>query len=138
MKFRLALAVLFFAATSALAAESAPWFDRLVEVEPLPEEAARDLARVVAGAFLEPESPQPLTPALEEDRAPRILFASYSDGQRTARVVHGAGMGAQEALQRLLEKRGEAAPARWVKECLKMLWPGWPNCWTNSSAGIAR
>ncbi len=109
------LALLCLAAIPAVAESAPPWFDRLIDVEPLPPAAEQELARVVSSSFLEPASPQPLPPILRQDRTPRMIFASYSDGRSPARVVRGAGQGARAAIKRLLEQRGEAPPARWVK-----------------------
>ena len=98
----------------ATAESTTPWFDHLIDVEPLPEAVEQELVRYVAESFLDPASQHKLPLALKSDQAPRIVFASTSDGRGTARVVRGAGQGAREALQQLLTQRGEEPP-RWVK-----------------------
>lgn len=104
------------AGTSALAAEtSPPWFDALIDVEPLSPAAEEELVRAVAQAFLDPSAALELPLALTSDKAPRFIFASLSDGRGRARVVRGAGVGAADAARRLLEERDPEASVSWVK-----------------------
>ncbi len=108
--------VLILATVPAIAAEPpAPWFDRLVDVEPLAPALERELARHLADRFLEPASSARLPRVLKSDRAPRMVFVSVSDGHGPARVLRGAGEGSGEAIRRLLDSLQESLDARWVK-----------------------
>ena len=111
-----ALVGLLASSLPAAGAPAGPTLERLVGVRPLPAVAERELASHVIATLLEPSAKHKLPRVLKSDKAPRMIFASVSDGRGPARVVYAAGEGAADTVERLLAKRGvlPAAP-RWVK-----------------------
>ena len=104
------------AGASAIAAETPPpWFDTLIDVEPLSAAAEEELTRHLAAALVEPSTPLELPSPLASDEAPRWIFASLSDGRGPATVIRTAGLGVAEAARRLLEERDPESTVVWVK-----------------------
>ena len=91
------------------------WFDQLIDAEPLEPKLEEQLVQFVADT-LRDASPTELPATLAADQTPRMIFASFSDGQGPARVVRGAGQGAAQAIHQLLATVGKASPrATWIK-----------------------
>lgn len=116
------LRVLVFAfVASSLAFASAPaddlWFDQLAE----PPSVTNDElpAAVEHAVALFQSQPAPARPGrLADDRAPRIVFLSASDGQRQARTVLGSGAGIAAAITEAAQKLRttvDPATAIWFK-----------------------
>ena len=94
------------------------WFGELADAPDIPEPTAKKLVRYAAEvAFGESGQTTPTT--LEEDRFPRIVFLSLSDGKSPAQVLMGAGKGVSQALENALSKiekvRIPVSQRRWLK-----------------------
>ncbi len=111
-----ALPWVLIAGVPAIADEAPPpWFDALIDVEPLSATSEEELARHVAAAFLDPATALELPSGLTSDKLPRLIFASLSDGRGPTPILRGAGRGAAEAVRSLLEERDPEAEVSWVK-----------------------
>ncbi|MEM7585505.1 MAG: hypothetical protein AAF560_19095 [Acidobacteriota bacterium] len=102
------------------APSNAPWLDDLIDASPLAEaselELVEWLATALAASPADARGRASLPPSIADDRIPRMVFASVSDGQSRARVFRGAGRGVAEASQRLLEAASALElEKRWIK-----------------------
>ena len=113
--------LVFLAAALALSAAAPvrgaepPWFDQLIEVEPLAPAAEEAWVRYLAEALRDPSTRGSPVPSASVDQAPRMLFASLSDGDSRARLLRGAGRGMAQATRRILDQAAGTGPAPWIK-----------------------
>ena len=106
------------------------WFEDIASQPPVDAEGAEALTRRTAAAVFPMFEPSraakavrmpPLPEAVGEDRAPRIVFLSVSDGQSPALVAMGGGQGLTQAAWDAVAKWQRAwpetgcGPPKWIK-----------------------
>ncbi|MEC4895019.1 MAG: hypothetical protein SAL07_08410 [Oscillatoria sp. PMC 1051.18] len=92
------------------------WFSDFRNTLPLTTKEEKLLIQYVSVALGQQQKKVKLTNNIQEDRQPRLVFLSLSDGQKTASVIFGSGRGIIKAIEEAISQiPRQLQNIKWIK-----------------------